>query len=288
MTFFFPPSLSMRLGRLSFVQRGGRLGHHKGSHVSKKTGASLEFSNFKEYHPGDDIRHIDWNVYARTDSYFIKQFLDEQEMRVHILLDTSKSMDFEDKWMFAQQLSIGLGQIALKNSDTVSISRLHHGKKQLFTRKGARQAASWTTYISRIEKPSETSGLLAGIPTIPKGTTLIFVVTDALEPNEHLDQLFKKLSARCKDVRVVAIRSASELYPTYQGDMRLIDSESEGISEVTMMQSVEAAYMLQEKNHQLRMMESATKYGVSVVMTTPQTGPIDVFTIQMRGIGWVR
>lgn len=288
MTSFFPTGLSERLSRLSFVQHGGRLGHHKGSHVSKKTGASLEFSDFKEYHPGDDIRHIDWNVYARTDSYFIKQFLDEQEMRVHIVLDASKSMDFEDKWKFAQQIAIGLGQIALKNGDTVSISRMLHGKKQLFTRKGARQAGSWTTYISRFEKPSETHGLLDGIHAIPKGTTLLFVVTDALEPNEQLDRLFKQLSARCRDVRLVSIRSKSELGPDYQGDIRFIDSESEKISEVTMMQSVETAYQLQQKNHQLRMLESAAKYGIGMLMTTPQTGPEDVFTMQMRRQGWVR
>ncbi|MBD7907283.1 DUF58 domain-containing protein [Sporosarcina gallistercoris] len=288
MTSFFPSSLTARLGRLSFVQHGGRLGHHKGSHVSKKTGSSLEFSDFKEYHPGDDIRHIDWNVYARTDSYFIKQFLDEQEMRVHILLDTSKSMDFEDKWKFAQQIAIGLGQIALKNGDTVSISRMFSGKKQSFTRKGARQAGSWTTYISRFEQPSETTGLLEGIHAVPKGTTLLFVVTDALEPNENLDKLFKQLSTRYRDVRVVAIRSKTELSPSYQGDIRFIDSESERISEVTMMPSVETAYQLQQKKHQLLMMESAAKYGIGVLMTTPQTGPEDVFTMQMRRQGWVR
>ncbi|VDG97329.1 Uncharacterized conserved protein (some members contain a von Willebrand factor type A (vWA) domain) [Lysinibacillus sphaericus] len=288
MTSFFPSSLSARLGRLSFVQHGGRLGHHKGSHVSKKTGASLEFSDFKEYHPGDDIRHIDWNVYARTDSYFIKQFLDEQEMRVHIVLDTSKSMNFEDKWKFAQQISIGLGQIALKNSDTVSISRMVSGKKQLFTRKGARQAGSWMTYISRFEQPSETTGVLEGIHAIPKGTTLLFVVTDALEPNEQLNQMFKQLSTRCRDVRIIAIRSKSELAPTYQGDIRFIDSESEKISEVTMMPSIENAYLLQQKKHQLRMMDSAAKYGIGVLMITPQTGPEDVFTIQMRRQGWIR
>lgn len=248
----------------------------------------MEFSDFKEYHPGDDIRHIDWNVYARTDSYFIKQFLDEQEMRVHILLDTSKSMDFEDKWIFARQLAIGIGQIALKNSDTVSISRMSGGEKQLFRRKGARQVGAWNTYISRFGQPSETTGLLEGIHSIPKGTTLLFVITDALEPNERLDQLFKQLSKKCRDVRVVAIRSKSELAPAYQGDIRLIDSESEEVSEVTMIQSVETAYQLRQKKHQLRMMESAGKYGIGVLMTIPQTGPEDVFTIQMRRQGWVR
>lgn len=288
MTSFFPASSASRLGRLSFVQRSGRLGHHKGSHVSKKTGASLEFSDFKEYHPGDDIRHIDWNVYARTDSYFIKQFLDEQEMRIHILLDTSRSMDFEDKWTFTQKLAVGIGQIALKNGDTVSISRMLDGKKQVFIRKGTRQSGAWTSYISKIESPSEEQGLINAIPSIPRGTTILFVLTDALETNEQLTKLFKNLSSRCQDVRFVTVRSKSELQPEYQGDLRLIDSENDEYAEVTMMHSTEVDYQKRQQTHEIRLMESAAKYGISVLKTTPQVGPIDVFTMQMRKIGWVR
>ena len=62
-------------------------GQHKGSHRSNRFGSSMDFSDFREYHLGDDVRQVDWNVYARTEKYFIKRFLDEQEMRVHILLD---------------------------------------------------------------------------------------------------------------------------------------------------------------------------------------------------------
>ena len=110
----FPNGLAKRLGSLSIQSRSGRLGHHKGTHRSRKTGSSLDFSDFREYHPGDDLRHIDWNVYARTDKPYIKQFLDEQEMRIHILLDPTRSMGADGKWNYARQLAIALGQLHLR------------------------------------------------------------------------------------------------------------------------------------------------------------------------------
>ena len=118
----FPINLTKRLALLSIVSKSGRLGQQKGTHRSKKLGASLDFSDYREYHPGDDLRHIDWNVYARTEKPFIKRFLDEQEMRIHILLDPTKSMGADGKWDYARQLSIALGHIALTSGDTVSFS----------------------------------------------------------------------------------------------------------------------------------------------------------------------
>src|SRR6185312_17506502 len=135
----FPDRLTKRLGALSIVSRSGRLGHHKGTHRSRKTGSSLDFSDFREYHPGDDLRHIDWNVYARTGQPFIKQFLDEQEMRIHIVLDPTKSMKIDGKWDFARQLAVGLGHIALKSGDTVSVSTWSKEKDFFIRKKGSAQ-----------------------------------------------------------------------------------------------------------------------------------------------------
>ncbi|WJY28883.1 MULTISPECIES: DUF58 domain-containing protein [Sporosarcina] len=282
----FPAKLAARLGRLAFNRRSGRLGHHKGTHLSKKSGASMEFSDFKEYHPGDDIRHIDWNVYARTDTYFIKQFLDEQEMRIHVLLDSSKSMDFGGKWPFAQQLAIGLGQIALKNGDTASLSRTPD--PAVVRRKGARQADAWSARIAAFPVPEENTGLQEGIPSIPRGTTILFVITDALEPAEVLEQTFRKLKARCQDIRLLIVRSADEQQPAFEGDVRLIDAEQDTAAEVSMTAASVSAYTRRMEEHERRLLGHAGKYGISVLYTSPADGAEDVFTRQMRRAQWVR
>ncbi|GKV67646.1 hypothetical protein NCCP2716_01440 [Sporosarcina sp. NCCP-2716] len=288
MTLLFPPSLAARIGRLAFVRYGGRLGHHKGGHLSKKTGASLEFSDFKEYHPGDDIRHIDWNVYARTDTYYVKQFLDEQELRVHIVLDASRSMDFEGKWPFAQQIAIGLGQIALKNGDGVSISRTADAAEKPVKRKGAAQSKAWTSRIASFDEPSGNRAVTDSLAGIPHGTSLLFIITDALEPNDVLHDWFRSLAARCRDVRLIVVRSAAEQHPDFSGDLRLVDSEDDRQAEVSMTSSAEQAYLHRAEQHKKKLLESAAKYGVDVLFTSPQTGPENVFSRQMRDARWVR
>jgi len=288
MTLLFPASLAARVGRLTFVRYGGRLSHHKGSHLSRKTGASLEFSDFKEYHPGDDIRHIDWNVYARTDTFYVKQFLDEQELRVHIVLDASRSMDFDGKWPFAQQLAIGLGQIALKNGDAVSISQTADEPVKPVKRKGAGQSNAWTSRIAGFPEPAGNRSITDSLSEIPHGTSLLFVITDALEPNDRLHQWFRGLAARCRDVRLIVVRSAAEQHPDFLGDLRLIDSEGGPDTEVTMTPAAEQAYVQRAGLHELKLLESAAKYGVNVLFTSPQTGSENVFTRHMRDARWVR
>lgn len=72
-----PEDWVVRLGRYSIGTKSKIRGHHKGSSHSRRFGASMDFSDFREYHPGDDVRHIDWNVFARTERVYIKRFLDE-------------------------------------------------------------------------------------------------------------------------------------------------------------------------------------------------------------------
>ena len=105
-------------------------GHHKGSHRSQRFGASLDFSDFREYYPGDDVRQIDWNVFARTDKYFIKRFLDEQEAKfspsvgnrfvfVHPIVDLEELLHVMEPY----RGSIGCAALAVTPEQSVSTAR---------------------------------------------------------------------------------------------------------------------------------------------------------------------
>ena len=89
-------------------------------------------------------------------NHYIKQFLDEQEMRIHILLDPTKSMGTDGKWDYARQLAIALGHIALKSGDTVSFSTWTDGQDYFFRKKGAAHRASLTKFISQLTIPAST------------------------------------------------------------------------------------------------------------------------------------
>ncbi|MFS0688256.1 DUF58 domain-containing protein [Sporosarcina sp. 179-K 8C2 HS] len=285
----FPDRLSKRLGSLSIISRARRLGHHKGTHRSNKTGTSLDFSDFREYHPGDDLRHIDWNVFARTDKPFIKQFLDEQEMRVHILLDSTKSMGTDGKWDFARQLAIGLGHIALKSGDTVSFSTWSSDKSYFFRKKGALHRASFSKYVSQMQEP-DFAGEFADqlLKHVPKAMTVLFIITDGLEELEKWERLYRRLPGVCMDIRILTVHSPLEELPAYEGDVRLVDVESGSAVEVSMNQRIIKEYKEKKLKHEAELAALARKYGIQLLRTEVSEGAMDCFTKKMRHVGWLR
>jgi uncharacterized protein (DUF58 family) len=285
----FPDRLAKRLGAYSIVLNAGRLGHHKGTHRSRKTGSSLDFSDFREYHPGDDLRHIDWNVFARTDQPFIKRFLDEQEMRVHIVLDPTKSMGVQDKWSFARQLAIGLGHIGLKNGDTVSFSTWSDNQDFLFRKKGAVHRAALTKYISSIVSPPA-GDIFTGrvLKHIPKAVTVLFIITDGLEETSQWEHLFKRLPGICRDIRLITVHSKAEETPNYMGDIRFIDIENEEEVEVTISNRTLQQYFEKKKMHEAKLMSLANKYRIRLLRAEVSDGVMETITKKMRHAGWLR
>jgi uncharacterized protein (DUF58 family) len=119
-----PPELSARLDRLDLLSRKMLAGKMPGERRSKRRGRSVEFDDFRNYVAGDDLRHIDWNIYARLDRLFIKLFREEEDLALHIILDVSASMHTGApiKSAFAARLAMALGYIGLVNQNRVSIA----------------------------------------------------------------------------------------------------------------------------------------------------------------------
>lgn len=123
------PNLAARLDRLDVISRKMFAGKLPGERRSKRRGQSVEFDDYRQYHPGDDLRHIDWNVYARLDKLFIKLFQAEEDLAVHVVLDASPSMDAggeidgqPTKLVFAQQVAMALCYVALVNQNRLCLS----------------------------------------------------------------------------------------------------------------------------------------------------------------------
>ena len=103
------------------------LGSRQGSHRSIRRGHGLEFSDFRPYSAGDDIRQIDWNVYGRTDRLYVREYREERDLNVVLLIDTSASMGYpvgENKFEFARRLALALGYIGLADGDSVMFGLL--------------------------------------------------------------------------------------------------------------------------------------------------------------------
>ncbi|MCY9546597.1 DUF58 domain-containing protein [Lysinibacillus xylanilyticus] len=284
-----PEDWLAKISRFQVATASKLRGQHKGSHRSQRFGASLDFSDFREYHLGDDVRQVDWNVFARTDKYFIKRFLDEQEMRVHILLDTTKSMGEQVKWTFARQIVASLGLMVLGRDDRLSFSFLQDEVKPPFRRKGAMYRRAFLQVVTEIEQATYTNSFAQGaVKALPKDSTVLFIVTDGLEPIEEWEQLLKRLPRFAGDVRILQIVTQEEISPEYTGDVRLLDRETGRDVNVTMSSKVLDTYMARRLLHEEEFEAICRRFGVRQLQLKVEDGLQHAIFQQLLKAHWIR
>lgn len=284
-----PEDWLAKISRFQVATASKLRGQHKGSHRSQRFGASLDFSDFREYHLGDDVRQVDWNVFARTDKYFIKRFLDEQEMRVHILLDTTKSMGEEAKWTFARQIVASLGLMVLGRDDRLSFSFVQDDVKPPFRRKGAMYRRAFLQVVTDIEDAVYTKSFAQGaLKAMPKDSTVLFIVTDGLEPIDEWEKLLKRLPRFAGDVRILQIVTEEELSPHYSGDVRLLDRETGRDVNVTMSSRVLETYDARRRLHEEEFEAICRRFGVRKIQLKVEDGLQHAVFHQLLKAHWIR
>jgi uncharacterized protein (DUF58 family) len=136
-------------------------GQMQGERRSPKRGQSVEFADFRPYSRGDDFRRIDWNAYARLERFYIKLFVEEEDLTVHLLLDASRSMDWGEpnKLWYAARAAGAVGYVALAGLDRVTVTALGSGRPNSGSyfppARGKRQAMPLFTFLRNLAEPSE-------------------------------------------------------------------------------------------------------------------------------------
>ena len=219
----FDEELLARLRRLSVVSRQTLAQGLAGEHRSRRRGASPEFADFKSYSPGDDFRQIDWNLYARLDSLFVRLSEVTTELPVHILLDASSSMDWRGdartpaKFRMARQLAGAIGYVSLWHFDRVTISPFGATLGQPFGPvQGRSRLSPMLSFLTDCPILGETaiSDILATYLHAHRNPGLLLLVSDLLsgEP-EGLASSFRDLRARGWQVAVLHIVDDAEIDP---------------------------------------------------------------------------
>ena len=126
MTTLLEPREFRVLEGLRFNPRKAFAGRIRGERLTRKKGISIEFSDYRDYAEGDDLRHLDWNVLARLEAPIMKTYRDEEDLAVHLLVDGSPSMEFGEptKAQAANKLATALGFLGLAGGDAVYLKRL--------------------------------------------------------------------------------------------------------------------------------------------------------------------
>ena len=252
------PDFLARLAQLDVSSRKIFTGKLKGERRSKRRGESVEFADHRPYVSGDDLRHIDWNIYGRLDKLFLKLFLEEEDLSLHIVVDCSDSMDCGDpnKFLFAQRLAAALAFIGLVNLNRVAVSALgdkapregappeldKDGKplpptglvSSIRDLRGKRRLNDLAAYICSIEPRGQTRFTDAAkrISLTRRGRGVMVLVSDFLIKEGYEDGL-RLLKGHGYDLYAIQVLSPQEMEPTIGGDLRLKDVEDGDAAEVT-------------------------------------------------------
>ena len=240
------PELLAQLEKLELVTRRIFRGRMKGERRSKRKGQSVEFADFRNYVPGDDLRFIDWNTYARLDRLFLKMFLEEEDLHFYALIDASQSMDFGEptKLYYAKQLAAALGFIGLVRADRVRIESIGQPLRSpgpIF--RGRKSLWRMLAHLEAIE-PGQNMPLADGVKNFclrNPGKGVLVLISDLMDKQGY-ESALRYLVSREMDVYVIQILSQEEIDPDVKGDLKLVDCEDADVAEVTISAPLIARY----------------------------------------------
>ena len=234
---FFSSDFLAQLERLSLASRRSFRGRVKGERRSPRKGQSVEFSDYRAYGVGDDLRYVDWNIYARTDRLHVKLFVDEEDLCLHLLLDASASMGFgrPSKLDYGVRLAAALGFIGLVNLERVGVGILREQVAEGWAPvRGRNQFLPLAGFLSSVHANGGTT-LNAGLVNYAargREPGIAVVLSDFLDPGGY-EMGLRALLERRFDIHVIHVLDPSEMNPDFGGDLRLVDSETGEVRELT-------------------------------------------------------
>jgi len=266
------PEFLRKLEQLELVSRKIFVGRMKGERKSKRRGSSVEFADHRNYSVGDDLRHIDWNVYGRLDKLFLKLFLEEEDLHVYTLLDTSLSMDFGDptKLHYGKQVAAALSFIGLINHDRVMIDTFSTGlDRGMPSVRGRSQMYRVVQYLDalRATGSSDLTAAAKAFAVKHPGKGIVVVVSDFLDKRGHADAL-RYLLARNMDIYVIHVLAREEVEPELTGDLKLVDSEDDDFAEITVSAPLLKRYKENLNAFVGGLKDWCTKRGITYIFTT--------------------
>jgi len=258
------PRLVSRLARFDLRSRRLFAGKLQGERRSKRRGQSVEFEDFRNYVPGDDLRFIDWNVYARLDRLFVKIFLEEEDLALHLAVDASASMRSGDasKQLFVARLAAALGYVGLAGNNRVGVSVFGapgvDGIRHLPDTRGRHRASRLGSFLlDRLweEGDADRAGArvsfndaMSRIARSRVGKGVMVILSDFFDPDGYERGLRQLAAAGGYDTYCLHVLSPGELDPALEaergvtGDLRLTDVESGAGAEVTLSAELIRAY----------------------------------------------
>lgn len=285
-----------KLDQLMLIANKVRAGAIKGERRSTRRGTSIEFADYRNYTRGDDLRRVDWNIYARLRRPFIKLLEDEEDLAVHLLLDSSASMDWprsgsqdQHKFLYAERVLAGLAYIALGSGDQVTVAAL---RQDQFATWGPVRGRGHTLGLLAWLEQQHTRGAvdlnaaLANYAIRQRRAGLCILVSDLMAPDGFEDGL-RALQARGSEVAVIQVLAPDEIEPLITGDLKLVDIETGVPQEVTVDAEMRALYIQRFQAWQSEIAAMCARRGVHFVSVSTAAAWEQLILREMRRINVV-
>ena len=263
------PEFLARLEQLELVSRKIFLGRMKGERRSKRKGQSVEFADYRNYVVGDDLRFLDWNLYARLDRLFIRLFMEEEDLHFYVLIDNSLSMDFGTPTQAAlRQAGRGGARLHRPGQPRPRRDRGVQRPADAEPAGGARPAQPVAAAgfpaearAGRAERPARVAARRSAIKSSGKG--IVVVLSDFMDKGGY-EEALRYLVARQMDIYVIQILSQEEIEPEIVGDLKLVDVEDEDEAEITVSGPLLKRYKQNLAAFRAALHEFCTRRGVTL------------------------
>jgi uncharacterized protein (DUF58 family) len=237
LTSLFDNAILKQIERMRMKPLRRMTNRSRGEHLSGKGGSSTDFADYRDYATGDDMRYIDWNIFARLNRPYIKQFQHEEELHIVLLVDASASMTSEDKLLRARQLAAAFGIMGLLSVEKVSAYAIHQRSDRpwkLPPGTGRTKIRALLNFFEQIEAGGDVP-IEKAIETMlrfHRGRGIVVLLSDFLTFGD-LTRPLNLLNSSGLEVWGVQILGESEINPNLQGDLRFVDSETGETLDIT-------------------------------------------------------
>lgn len=281
-----------KLDQLEILSRKIFVGRMKGERRSKRKGQSVEFADYRNYVVGDDLRFLDWNIYARLERLLIKLFMEEEDLNVTVLFDLSRSMDWGEphKGLYVKRVAAALAYIGLVNYDRVSLygysNTLSHEMRGI---RGRRLVSQVLRFLQDAEFGGESyfSEVARRFSLRHRGRGVVILISDFMDKGGYADGM-RYLIGRDLDLYAIQVLSPGEIDPTLTGDLKLVDIEDEDVAEVTISQPLLKKYKSILTSYCTELKDYCTRRGVTYMFTSTTVGFDTLVMTYLRQRGLIR
>ncbi len=269
-----------QLDRFHLVVKKRVTSNYVGPRKSIASGRGLTFKDHRIYSPGDDIRLIDWKVFARTDDLYIKTFEEERNLTAHIIMDSSASMGFGkpiSKFDYAAMIGVGFAYLAMRENEKFQFSTFAENLDVFQPRRGMSQLASMVFHLNSTKTRgySKLLDAMAQYKKLVGSRSLLVLVSDFLiDINEAVETLY---TLGDHEIKIIQILDPIEKELKYSGDFKLIDSETQNKLRTYISPRLRVQYQQMLDEHSAKIEETCNKLGYHFFQLTTDIPIFDAF-----------